>query len=136
MKNFHSRARISSICKTNGTRLEDSAEIKREIIGYFKILWSRQQTRLSNRSIIDSAISKKLTEEQKLTLGMDVSDGEVKEALWYNKDGKAPIPNGFNAKFFKKEWNIVGDLFTRAVKSFFCDGQTLKEINHTSNSLI
>lgn len=115
MKNFHSRARISSICKTNGTRLEDSAEIKKEIIGYFKILWSHQQTRLSNRSIIDSAISKKLTEEQKLTLGMDVSDGEVKEALWSNKDGKARIPDGFNAKFFKKAWNIVGDLFTRAV---------------------
>ncbi|GKA25103.1 polypyrimidine tract-binding protein homolog 2 isoform X1 [Tanacetum coccineum] len=39
----------------------------------------------------------------------EVSDIEIKGALFSIGDDKPPGPDGFNAAFFKKSWDIVGD---------------------------
>ncbi|GJY94750.1 sodium/hydrogen exchanger 6 [Tanacetum coccineum] len=66
----------------------------------------------------------------------EVSDSEIKGALFSIGDDKPPGPDGFNAAFFKKSWDIVGDEVTIAIRDFFSNGKLLKELNHTIISLI
>ncbi|GJR25720.1 zinc knuckle CX2CX4HX4C containing protein [Tanacetum coccineum] len=65
-----------------------------------------------------------------------VSDNEIKDALFFMGDDKAPRPDGFTAAFFKKSWDIVGGEITNAVRDFFSNDKLLKELNHTIISLI
>ncbi|GKD96732.1 hypothetical protein Tco_1380629, partial [Tanacetum coccineum] len=66
----------------------------------------------------------------------NVSDAEIKSALFSMSDDKAPGPDGFTAVFFKKAWDIVGDNFSCAIRDFFSNGKLLREINHTIIALI
>ncbi|KAL2922721.1 LINE-1 retrotransposable element ORF2 protein [Bienertia sinuspersici] len=61
---------------------------------------------------------------------------EVKEAIFSMDGSKAPGPDGFNAQFYKDNWDIVSELVTKAVLEFFEKGKLLKEINATFISLI
>ena len=52
------------------------------------------------------------------------------------KVDKAHGPDGFSTSFFHKCWSIVGDDVVRAITSFFEGGRLLKELNHTSLTLV
>lgn len=53
------------------------------------------------------------------TLIEPVSEEEIVAAVKHLGDNKAPGVDGYNAKFFKYTWSIVGKDVTRAVKDFF-----------------
>ncbi|KAL0380944.1 UNVERIFIED_CONTAM: hypothetical protein Sangu_0158700 [Sesamum angustifolium] len=65
-----------------------------------------------------------------------VTLAEVKTAIFQISDNKAPDPNGYTSCFFKKAWNIVGDLVCRAVMDFFRSGRMLRQLNHTIIALV
>ncbi|KAL0348041.1 UNVERIFIED_CONTAM: hypothetical protein Sangu_1031900 [Sesamum angustifolium] len=60
-----------------------------------------------------------------------VTPAEVKTAVFQISDNKAPGPDGYTSCFFKKAWNIVGDLVCSAVMDFFRSGRMLRQLNHT-----
>nr|GEW21292.1 hypothetical protein [Tanacetum cinerariifolium] len=66
----------------------------------------------------------------------DVTNDEIKEALFSLRDNKAPGPDGFSAAFFKETWDIISDDVCKAIKEFFTNGILLKELNHTMIALI
>nr|GEX05483.1 hypothetical protein [Tanacetum cinerariifolium] len=66
----------------------------------------------------------------------DVTNDEIKEALFSLGDNKAPGPDGFSAAVFKKTWDIISDDVCKAIKEFFTNGILLKELNHTIIALI
>ncbi|KAL0336701.1 UNVERIFIED_CONTAM: hypothetical protein Sradi_4882000 [Sesamum radiatum] len=51
-------------------------------------------------------------------------------------DNKALGPDGYTSCFFKKAWNIVGDLVRRAVMEFCRSGRMLRQLNHTIIDLV
>ncbi|GKG02589.1 RNA-directed DNA polymerase, eukaryota, reverse transcriptase zinc-binding domain protein, partial [Tanacetum coccineum] len=57
-------------------------------------------------------------------------------AMFDIDDNKAPGPDGFTAKFFKKAWHIVGSDVCNAVKEFFVKGKLLGEMNATLITLV
>ncbi|GKD74742.1 RNA-directed DNA polymerase, eukaryota, reverse transcriptase zinc-binding domain protein [Tanacetum coccineum] len=52
----------------------------------------------------------------------DISDKEVKDALFYIGDNKAPGPNRYTVLFFKKSWPVIGKDVVNAVREFFNTG--------------
>lgn len=50
-----------------------------------------------------------LTEADNDTLTMDVSDEEILEAVKQMNAFKAPGPDGIQATFYIKSWNIIGN---------------------------
>ncbi|CAI9259916.1 unnamed protein product [Lactuca saligna] len=74
---------------------------------------------------------RKLDIQQAVDMIKDVTDEEIKAALFDIDDDKAPGPDGFSSKFFKKAWMIVGSDFCFAVKEFFISKKILKEVNAT-----
>lgn len=56
-----------------------------------------------------------LRDDQKQGLVQAPSREEIKIALFGINDDKAPSPDGFSSKFFKKTWHITGDDFMDVV---------------------
>ncbi|KAL0329540.1 UNVERIFIED_CONTAM: hypothetical protein Sradi_4940700 [Sesamum radiatum] len=65
-----------------------------------------------------------------------VTPVDVKLAVFQINDNKAPGPNGCTSCFFKKAWNIMGDLICRAITDFFRSGWMLRQLNHTIIALV
>nr|KAJ0211180.1 hypothetical protein LSAT_V11C400156810 [Lactuca sativa] len=84
----------------------------------------------------DNLFSKRLDNQQALDMVKDVTNEEIKAALFDIDDDKAPGPDGFSSKFFKKAWMIVGNDFCYAVKEFFLSKKILKEVNATVIALV
>ncbi|GKC59662.1 RNA-directed DNA polymerase, eukaryota, reverse transcriptase zinc-binding domain protein, partial [Tanacetum coccineum] len=62
----------------------------------------------------------------------DVTDDETKKALFDIDDNKAPGPDGFTSKFFKKSWDIVKKYFYAAIKDFFTTRKLLVDDNQSA----
>ncbi|GKB34451.1 RNA-directed DNA polymerase, eukaryota, reverse transcriptase zinc-binding domain protein [Tanacetum coccineum] len=65
-----------------------------------------------------------------------ISDVEIKEAFFDICDNKAPGPDGYTVKFYKKAWTIVGPDVCAAVKDFFKRGKLIGEVNATLITLV
>ncbi|GKD53652.1 putative RNA-directed DNA polymerase, eukaryota, reverse transcriptase zinc-binding domain protein [Tanacetum coccineum] len=58
----------------------------------------------------------------------DITDSEIRGALFSMGDDKSPGPDGYTTAFFKKAWNVVGSDVTCTIRDFFSNGKLLKEI--------
>ncbi|GKB27644.1 RNA-directed DNA polymerase, eukaryota, reverse transcriptase zinc-binding domain protein [Tanacetum coccineum] len=77
-----------------------------------------------------------LTALEACSMVRDVTDKVVKDAMFGIDDNKAPGPDGFSDKFFKKAWSIVGKDVCNAIKELFSSGKMLGELNATIISLV
>nr|GEV85333.1 reverse transcriptase domain-containing protein [Tanacetum cinerariifolium] len=66
----------------------------------------------------------------------DISNSEIKKAMFVIDDNKAPGPDGYTSHFFKKSWDILGDEMCKVVREFVYTGRTLSEINSTVIALV
>nr|GFD08641.1 RNA-directed DNA polymerase, eukaryota, reverse transcriptase zinc-binding domain protein [Tanacetum cinerariifolium] len=65
----------------------------------------------------------KLTPDEAEFMVRDVSNEEIKQAIFLIDDNKAPGPDGFSAYFYKKAWDIIGNDICSAVQEFFLLGR-------------
>ncbi|GKE78342.1 RNA-directed DNA polymerase, eukaryota, reverse transcriptase zinc-binding domain protein [Tanacetum coccineum] len=84
----------------------------------------------------DTLFKEKLSSADASKMITDVTDSEIKRALFEIKDSKAPSLDGFTVAFFKQAWSIIGVDTCAAVKEFFDSGKMLGELNATLVSLI
>ncbi|GJY13067.1 RNA-directed DNA polymerase, eukaryota, reverse transcriptase zinc-binding domain protein [Tanacetum coccineum] len=93
--------------------------------------------KVDHTSSIDESIFKKSlsNEEAKSVIG-DVTDKEIKEAMFDIDSNKASGPDGFTSEFFKKAWDIIGMDVCLAIKEFFYNSKLLGEVNSTLIALI
>lgn len=123
IKHFHSKARISRLKRNDRIGMVELDEIKKEAEGIFKNLWRTPENQSPiDRTWVEEVVKNRVNIAQMHALIKEVTTEEVKEAMFSIKDDKAPGPDGFNSKFFKLMWHIVGDSLVRAVKSFFYSG--------------
>ncbi|GJY05164.1 RNA-directed DNA polymerase, eukaryota, reverse transcriptase zinc-binding domain protein [Tanacetum coccineum] len=74
--------------------------------------------------------------EEALSMIKEVSNDEIKKAMFDIADVKARGPDGYTTCFFKKAWCVVEKDICQAIKDFFVNGKLLKEINSTIISLV
>lgn len=65
-------------------------------------------------------------------LEANVTEEEIRTALWSIGDLKASGPDGFNVFFYKHSWHLVKREVVTAVKEFFYSGKLLCKVNATS----
>ncbi|GJV99439.1 RNA-directed DNA polymerase, eukaryota, reverse transcriptase zinc-binding domain protein [Tanacetum coccineum] len=93
---------------------------------FHKVLKGRNnRSKILNIEDCSTLFQKRVSEEAALNMIVDVSDKEIKEAMFDIDDSKALGPNGFTAAFFKKAWAIVGTDVCKAVREFFNSGRML-----------
>ncbi|GJU37562.1 RNA-directed DNA polymerase, eukaryota, reverse transcriptase zinc-binding domain protein [Tanacetum coccineum] len=83
-----------------------------------------------------SLFIKRLDNDKAMELIKDVSNKEIKEAIFSIEDNKASGPDGYSLKFFKATWSVVGKDICAAIKEFFNSVKLLGELNTTLISLV
>nr|GEY00044.1 hypothetical protein [Tanacetum cinerariifolium] len=85
---------------------------------------------------VEDLFSKTIYVDTTTNMVRNVTNDEIKVAMFDIGDDNSPGPDGYTSIFFKKGWNIVGQDVCNAVCDFFSNGLLLKEINHTFVALI
>ncbi|GKB41421.1 RNA-directed DNA polymerase, eukaryota, reverse transcriptase zinc-binding domain protein, partial [Tanacetum coccineum] len=84
----------------------------------------------------DQMFFKKLNADEASEMIKDITDKEVKAAMFDIDNDKALGIDGYTSYFFKNAWSIVGVDICEAVKEFFQTRKLLEDVNATLISLI
>ncbi|XP_021985819.1 uncharacterized protein LOC110882016 [Helianthus annuus] len=128
LKNRNHHSRIDVIRDAGGTLFEGNHVHQAFVDHYEKFLGCRGDTLLNPApdlfsNVLDPSVANHMCRQ--------VTEDEVKKAMFSIGIDKAPGPDGYTAAFFKSAWPIVGDDVSRAIIDFFDTGNLLRELNHT-----
>ena len=137
VKSRFNRNKLVSLVMDDGNTITDPALIKVEATTFFHSILNGSATQpYPGKAFLSQFISKHITRAHSELPSAVVTPEEVKNALFSIHPNKAPDPDGFNTFFFQRVWHIIGDDLTATIKEFFVSGYLLKEVNHTSISLV
>ncbi|XP_020258480.1 uncharacterized protein LOC109834874 [Asparagus officinalis] len=118
VKNNRHKNRVMVLYNNNGERIIKGDKIVQELISYYKsLLGSSISTDPPVIDIIKNVPC--LNDLQARNLTKPVTKDEIRNAIFYMPDDKAPGPDGFNASFYKSAWSIIGEETTQAIEDFF-----------------
>ncbi|GKC29770.1 hypothetical protein Tco_1037064, partial [Tanacetum coccineum] len=132
LKFRRSKSRVEFIKDDDGISYEGEV-VNEQFVNHFEKFFGKVN---HVTSIEDSIFKKSLSNEEAISMSSDVTDKEIKEAMFNIDSNKASGPDGFTSEFFKKAWNIVGNDVCLAIKYFFQNSKLLGEINPTFIALI
>ncbi|GJY24381.1 RNA-directed DNA polymerase, eukaryota, reverse transcriptase zinc-binding domain protein [Tanacetum coccineum] len=127
------RNRIEAVCNEKGERFEGD-QIAEQFVKHFQSFLGN--ARPVQKFDLGKLKSKTVSSEDAVNMVRMVNDGEVKAALFDICDNKAPGPDGYTAKFYKKASSVVGKDMCDAIKEFFKNGKILGEVNATLITLV
>ncbi|GKA91117.1 RNA-directed DNA polymerase, eukaryota, reverse transcriptase zinc-binding domain protein [Tanacetum coccineum] len=134
LKARKNKSGIVSICCEDGSRVKGEL-VSAQFVKHFQNLLGRTSSVSPLRSMGD-IVKMKPFEAEALDMIKDVSDKEIKEALFDIDSSKAAKPDGYTSYFFKKAWGIIGSDICLAIREFFISGKILGEINATLIALV
>ncbi|GJY81678.1 RNA-directed DNA polymerase, eukaryota, partial [Tanacetum coccineum] len=102
----------------DGIWIDDPNLVKREFLMHFSSRFSKPDNR---RALIQMRFPKRLSLEQQVELESEVSNEEIKRAVWDCGSDKAPGPDGFTFGFYRYFWYLIeNDVYNDAVKGGGC----------------
>ena len=109
------RNRIHNLQDDAGNIIHDQQEIGKLASNYFERLLCAPQSPILEdmHAIFPNTIS----EDSKAIAVAPITNDDIKTALFSIADNKAPGPDGYNALFFKKSWDIIKNDFTVVTSS-------------------
>lgn len=120
-----------------GNLLTEQCDIRQMITNYFKTLVT--SSRQSNMDVRDFDVISDLIPTLSVTDAADLcrtpTEEELRNVLFSFGPDKAPGPDGFTARFFKKCWGVLQNDLLRLVQSFFSTGEADPFINRTNRIL-
>ncbi|GJW59932.1 RNA-directed DNA polymerase, eukaryota [Tanacetum coccineum] len=88
----------------DGIWIDDPNLVKREFLMHFSSRFSKPDNR---RALIQMRFPKRLSLEQQVELESEVSNEEIKRAVWDCGSDKAPGPDGFTFGFYRYFWYLI-----------------------------
>ncbi|GJZ82960.1 hypothetical protein Tco_0648133 [Tanacetum coccineum] len=133
VKSQASRNHIDSVTNTNGVCMDGDLVPIAFINHYTEFLGQEGVTSHFNSNDL---FCNQLSNDAASYMVHDVTDKEIRDAIFSLGDNKSTGPYGYSAAFFKEAWDIIAVDVIKAIKEFFTNGFLLKELNHTIISLI
>ncbi|GJV51597.1 RNA-directed DNA polymerase, eukaryota, reverse transcriptase zinc-binding domain protein [Tanacetum coccineum] len=109
IKGKKQRNKILSILDKSGNMMEGD-DMAKQFVDHYKEFWVKKSKEVTNQ--------------------------EIKTAMFDIGANKASGPNGYTSRFSKNAWHIVGEDVCKAVKEFFASRKLLGEINATIITLV
>ena len=118
---------------------ETQEKVGRVFMEYFCNIF--QTSNPVNMNAIFHVIDTRVTLEMNQELDKEVTLDEIRSALFQMNPIKAPGPDGMNALFYQKHWDVIGQDIGKVVKDLFNNGEfssreDLARINLTNLVLI
>ena len=85
--------------------------------------------------VIDN-LQARVNDDMNFSLCKIFTDEEISDALFQIGPLKAPGPDGFPARFFQRNWDLINDDVIKGVKQFFASSKMPEGINDTVIVLI
>ncbi|GJW07257.1 RNA-directed DNA polymerase, eukaryota, reverse transcriptase zinc-binding domain protein, partial [Tanacetum coccineum] len=98
------KSRIETVNDENGVRHE-GAQVAEQFVNHFQNFLGIASS-VQNFDM-GSLNSKAVCDEDAQRMIMNVSEEEIKDALFDICDNKAPGPDGYSAKFYKSAWSVI-----------------------------
>ena len=134
VKYNRARKQITKLRDENGHD-HFSEEAKGEVASeYFRNLF--KSTNGGDFSQLFEGFSSRVSPSMNESLSKEVSNEEVKEAVFSIKPGSSPGPDGMTGLFFQKYWEIIGSRVTLEVHEFFSSGTFPSDWNFTHLCLL
>ncbi|XP_022843180.1 uncharacterized protein LOC111366706 [Olea europaea var. sylvestris] len=120
MKSHYGKNKVVSICREDGTRVEEPYETSQVIVEFYQNLLGQQPSgeRL-DIDLLQKALPKNILMVQKESLDRDVLFDKIKEVL-----------------FLQEDLEHCGEWFSTCNKSFFDSSNLLKQVNATTIALV
>ncbi|GKE63428.1 protein LAZ1 [Tanacetum coccineum] len=133
IKNRNQRSQINAILGSNNMVIT-KAGVTDVFVNHYQMFLGNNM--VSDELNVEGLFTKKVSEVSANHMIRDVSNEDIKRAMFDIEDDRAPGLDGYTSAIFKKGWNIVGVDICNAFRDFFSNGQTLKENNHTFIALV
>ncbi|XP_074314433.1 uncharacterized protein LOC141649648 [Silene latifolia] len=127
--------KVLQIKNAHGTICDNNSSIEQAFLDYYVSLLGsdRAVSPVSKGVMAHGAL---VTESQAAVMIREITDAEIKDALFSIPPDKAPGPDGYTSQFFKDAFPVVGPDIIQAVKDFFRNGRLLQQLNATVLTLI
>ncbi|GJU84848.1 RNA-directed DNA polymerase, eukaryota, reverse transcriptase zinc-binding domain protein [Tanacetum coccineum] len=132
IKARRNKSRVQSIKDEYGKMYEGSNVAEQFVLHFKKFLGES----IPVKSIEENLFINKINDEDVVKMTEEVSNDEIKNAIFDINSNKASGPDGFSSGFFKKAWEVIGNDFCLVMKEFFRSGKILEEINASLIALI
>ncbi|CAN0898595.1 LINE-1 retrotransposable element ORF2 protein [Linum grandiflorum] len=129
------RKRIDILETEDGGLLQDEDLKGQHAVSFYQTLFATEHS----SSYVDLSplhLSSLLSDSMNSALLADVSEPEIKEAVFAIGPMQAPGPDGFTGLFFQRYWDIIHRDVELAVLEVFSTGRMLRSLNHTWLTLI
>jgi hypothetical protein len=128
------RNRIHTLKDEDGNFTHGQQELGNIVTKYYEQILSPPHSPLNAN--VANICPKSILDAAKSALGHPISNEEIKAIIFSIPDTKALSPDGFNALFFKKSWNIIWVDFMAAIRFFFSHNHLPRCVNATSVALV
>ncbi|CAN1269326.1 LINE-1 retrotransposable element ORF2 protein [Linum perenne] len=128
------RNNITRLMDEAGEWIEEKKELMEHITGFYKHLF-REERRVTDFSDLQS-FPKLITEGLRTQLDRQVSEHEIKTAVFQLGPTKSPGPDGYPGCFFQTHWELIKGNMVAEIQSFFQNSKFPAEWNKTNLSLI
>lgn len=130
----HRKNKISKLFLPDGSWTDQRKEMEKMATNFFKDLYTKDPL-VTPQPLLD-LIMLKVTEQMNEDLCKAFSDKEISDALFQIGPIKAPGPDGFPARFFQRNWEVLKNDVCKAVKLFFDQKVMPEGVNTTAIVLI
>nr|GEX47024.1 RNA-directed DNA polymerase, eukaryota [Tanacetum cinerariifolium] len=117
----------------DGRWIEKPVDVKMEFYNHFSERFAKPGNK---RDTIQMLFPRKLSLKQQKELENEVSNEEIKKAVWNCGTDKAPGPDGYTFGFYRKFWYLIEGDVCDVVKFFFTHGNIPKGCNSSFIALI
>ncbi|GKE75511.1 hypothetical protein Tco_1537552, partial [Tanacetum coccineum] len=128
------RGRIMTIRNEEGIRFEKE-DVASQIVKHSEEFLGKSRE-VQSMACRQNIFTNKISTEEVMRMVRNISDAEIKNAMFDIEDSKAPSPDGYTTRFYKLAWSIIGKDICQAVREFFLNGKLLGEVNATLISLV
>ncbi|XP_047340247.1 uncharacterized protein LOC124943821 [Impatiens glandulifera] len=120
---------VHRIKTSDGVIVQGKQLVHDEAIRFYRDLIGTRRESTSHIHFLHQILTKKVTMEESRRMIEVISKEEIKHALFSMSWDKSPGPDGFNAKFFKENWGVIGHEVSEGVLEFFQNRRMLKQWN-------
>ena len=130
------RNQIIAIKNPVGEWIHEESDIKEFIGSGFNGIYSTSHEIALTDDPIMLHCQIRLSDGDRESIGGEVTEEEIKAALWSLKPFKAPGLDRLHANFFQKFWLLIRDSLVEEVKQIFRSGKMPEHLNKTLIALI